>query len=186
MTAEARQTLHLAGSDEVEKLLDQLAARIAEDLEPNTALVGVLRRGVPLARLLAERLHRRTGKLLEVGELKLKRYSDDLTLLHRRPELDQRTLDIEIEDRHLVLVDDVIFSGESMLRAICHLRSAGAARLQTALLCARGRQTMPVAIDYVGRRLDVGPAWIIDCRVPPYESTLGITITAKPGSDQDQ
>ncbi len=171
-------TLHLADSAAVEALLDDLAAAIRPHLQATTALVGILRRGAPLAHLLAQRLEVAGRRPPEVGELALKRYSDDLTVLHDRPRLDEDSLDIAVRDRHLVLVDDVLFTGESMFRAACHLRAAGATRMQTAVLCTRGRPTMPVRADFAGKRLDVGPGWIVDCAVPPYEAALGITIRA--------
>lgn len=158
----------------VEALLDRLAEQIRPDMGERTALVGILRRGAPLAHRLAERLTRSTGFQVQVGELGLKRYSDDLELLHDRPQLDERTLDLDVEGRHLVLVDDVLYTGESLFRAACHLRAAGARRLQTAVLCARGRPTMPIRRDFVGLQLDVGPDSIIKCHVPPYEDDLGI------------
>jgi len=168
--------LHLADAAAVEALLDELAGAIRPHLQATTALVGILRRGAPLAQLLAQRLEAAGGRAPEVGELALKRYSDDLTVLHDRPRLDKDSLDIGVHGRHLILVDDVLFTGESMFRAACHLRAAGATRLQTAVLCTRGRPTMPVRADFAGRRLDVGPGWVVDCAVPPYESALGITI----------
>lgn len=173
-----QSVLHLADADAVDALLDELASAIGPHLHPTSALVGILRRGAPLAHLLAQRLEAAGHRPPEVGELALKRYSDDLTVLHERPHLDEDSLDIAVRGRHLVLVDDVLFTGESMFRAACHLRAAGATRLQTAVLCTRGRPTMPVRADFAGKHLDVGPGWVVDCAVPPYEGALGITIRA--------
>lgn len=176
MGKKENRTLQLVDAAGVEALLDRLAADLAPDMEPETALIGIRRRGVPLARMLAERLEKSGRKRPEVGELALKRYGDDLTLLHERPKLDEDTLEIEVEDRHLILVDDVLYTGESIFRAAGFLRAAGATHLQIAVLCARDRQSMPVRADFVGRRIDVGEGWVIECAVPPYESELGITI----------
>jgi len=178
MNANAR-IVRLAGADDVETLLDDLAERIALHRTGETALVGILRRGAPLAHMLAARLDgaaERSSGRPEVGELRLKRYSDDLQVLHQRPELDDESLKIDVENRHLILVDDVMYTGESLFRAACYLRAAGARRIQIAVLCARGRPDMPVRADFVGRHLDVGAGWIIDCSVPPYETGLGIVL----------
>ncbi|QKK01600.1 MAG: phosphoribosyltransferase [Pseudomonadota bacterium] len=169
-------SLYLVDAPGVESLLDGMAAQIAPCLQHRSALIGIIRRGAPLAHMLAERLARLHGQAPEVGELKLKRYGDDLTLLHDRPELDENTLDIELEQRHLILVDDVLYTGESIFRAAGFLRAAGARHLQIAVLCARDAQLMPVRADFVGRRIDVGEGWVIECSVPPYESELGIAI----------
>ncbi|MBS3824126.1 MAG: hypothetical protein KGY53_09515, partial [Wenzhouxiangellaceae bacterium] len=89
--------LQIIDADGVEALLDQLAERIRPCLSSSTALVGILRRGKPLAGMLAERLAESSGWKPEVGALKLKRYSDSLELLHDRPRIDREALDIDIE-----------------------------------------------------------------------------------------
>ena len=171
-----RRELALVDADGVEALLDALAVSIAPRIAEGTALVGIVRRGKPLAQMLAERLKRDHGKDVELGELALKRYSDSLELLYDRPNLDADTLDIEIEDRHLILVDDVLYTGETMFRAACYLRGAGATHLQTAFLCARPGLKVPLHADFVGARFDIGADWVIHCEVPPYDERLGITI----------
>jgi len=173
--------LKVIDAEGVEALLDELAERIAPHFGRNTALVGILRRGKPLATLLAERLSTRLDTRIEVGELKLKRYSDQLDLLHDRPHIETDVLDIDTEGRHLILVDDVLYTGETMFRAACNMRAAGASRIQTAFLCARPGLRMPLHADFVGARFDIRSDWVIHCAVPPYENHLGITL-ARHGS----
>lgn len=166
----------IVDADGVAALLDELAAAIAPHVTESTALVGILRRGKPLAEMLAERLARDHDRRPELGEIELKRYSDSLEVLHDRPHLDDEPLDIEIEDRHLILVDDVIYTGETVFRAACKLRAAGATHIQTAFLCSRPGLKMPLHADFVGARFDIRPDWVIHCAVPPYEDHLGIAL----------
>lgn len=168
--------LQIIDADGVEALLDQLAERIRPCASSSTALVGILRRGKPLAEMLAERLARSSRLEPEVGTLKLKRYSDSLELLHDRPRIDRDALDIDIEDRHLILVDDVLYTGETMFRAACSLRAGGATRIQAAFLCARPGLKMPLHADFVGARFDIRSDWVIHCAVPPYEDHLGVVL----------
>ena len=168
--------LCILDADAVEAVLDKLAEAMGAHLGADTALVGILRWGKPLAEMLAERLSINGRKPPEVAELKLKRYSDSLELLHDRPHIDDDALDIEIEDRHLILVDDVLYTGETMFRAACNLRAGGATRIQTAFLCARPGLKMPLRPDFVGARFDIRPDWVIHCAVPPYENHLGIVL----------
>lgn len=168
--------LQIINADGVEALLDDLAERIGPHVTSSTSLVGILRRGKPVAEMLAERLKKCHGLRPEVGELKLKRYSDSLELLHDRPHLDDDALDIDIEDRHLILVDDVLYTGETMFRAACSLRAGGANCIQTAFLCARPGLKMPLHADFVGARFDIRPDWVIHCAIPPYEDHLGIVL----------
>ena len=126
--------------------------------------------------MLAERLETHHGLLPEVGQLELKRYSDSLELLHERPYIDEDALDIEIQDRHLILIDDVLYTGETMFRAACSLRAGGATFIQTAFLCARPGLKMPLHADFVGARFDILQDWVIHCAIPPYEDHLGIVL----------
>jgi len=170
------QEFSIAGRADVDALLDQLALAMLPAVDEGTALVGVLRRGVPLAHALARRIKSSSGQALEVGELRLKRYSDELELLHELPELDEGSLSLDPRGRHLIVVDDVLYTGESLLRAVGFLRARGAARMQVAVLAARCGRTMPVHAEFVGCTLDVRPDWVIHCLVPPYEPELGLSI----------
>lgn len=172
----AGESLYLADAGRVEVLLEQLANELMFDISGDTVIIGILRRGAPLARHVATRLAALGVPEPVVGELRLKRYSDALELLHERPELDSGTLDVDVSNRQVILVDDVLFSGESLFRAACFLREKGACKIRTAVLCQRGQPLMPIRADHVGLRLDVGDNWIIDCHVPPYEDSLGIEI----------
>lgn len=177
---ETMKTLHLADSARIDALLDELADDLVREMSADSVLVGVLRRGVPLAHLLATRMATRLSRTdipePPVGELKLKRYSDNLELLHERPELDGGTLNVPVAGKSVILVDDVLYSGESLFRAACFLREQGARTIRTVVLCQRGRSMMPIRADHVGLHLDVGEGWIVDCHVPPYEDSLGIEI----------
>jgi len=174
-TRKADAAMRIANAGDVETLLDELAEAIRMEMRPDTALVGILRRGKPIADALADRLATR-GDRPDVGVIGLKRYSDDLELLHDRPKLGPEQLDIEIEDRHVIVVDDVLYTGESMFRAACRLRADGASRIQTAFLCARTGRTMPIHADFVASRLDIRPDWVIHCEIPPYEAEFGIVL----------
>lgn len=165
----------------VEALLDELAERILPHFSRDSALIGILRRGKPLALMLADRLSRRVDFTVQVGELLLKRYSDTLELLHQHTHIDTEVLDLDVENRHLILVDDVLYTGETMLRAACAMRNAGASHIQTAFLCARPGLRMPLHADFVGARFDIRPDWVIHCQIPPFETQLGITLARHGG-----
>lgn len=166
----------VADTRDVETLYDEMAAAIAADFDPEPVLVGILRRGVPIAEALADRLARLTGRRPETCELALKRYGEKLELLHDHPHLDPGSLDMDVTGRRLIMVDDVLYTGESTMRAAGFLRKAGARRIEIAVLARRCGLTMPVQARYIGLNLDVRPDWVIHCEIPPFEDELGIRI----------
>lgn len=170
----------IAGPEEVEAVLRRMAASVralvgeADDAGP-LCLVGIRRRGVPLAERLSRALAERTGRPVEVGELALKRYADDLTVLHETPRL-EASLDLEVDGRTVLAVDDVLYSGRTLFRAVQLLVEEGASRVHTAVLCSRGGNEVPVHADVTGRRLDVGERNVIEVHAPPYEERLGVVL----------
>ncbi|HEX6202036.1 MAG TPA: phosphoribosyltransferase family protein, partial [Thermoanaerobaculia bacterium] len=128
----------LADRRRLEALLDLLAARVAGTAGADFALIGVVRRGDVIARELAARLERLAGRPVPVGEVRLERYADDLTVVHRETRLEARDLPFAVEGARLVLVDDVLYSGRSLLRAAQHFLDLGAAEVRVAVLVDRG------------------------------------------------
>jgi len=110
--------------------------------------------------------------------LQIKRYADDLTLLHPETKLTENPMQasLDLTDTTILVVDDVMFRGHSMLRAVEYLARKRAAEIRTAVLVDRGANKLPVRIDIAGVRLDVAPPDIIECNVPPYEKEFKIEL----------
>jgi pyrimidine operon attenuation protein/uracil phosphoribosyltransferase len=179
---EASHSFLIADRARFEALLNGLARRLYAELGGDVVLVGIRRRGAPLAVSLAGRLVRLAGQPIEVGELELKRYADDLTVLHERPALGAVSLPDAVRGGTVVLVDDVLYTGRSMLRAVEQVVEAGAARVCAAVLCTRDAPAVPVAATFAGLRLDVGAGGIIEVHVPPYEEVPGIVLRPRPAA----
>ncbi len=160
-------------------MLDRMARALSATWPEEMTVVGIRRRGVPLAERLVDRLSRLGTGDVVLQELELKRYSDDLDLLHRHPEL--RTPDdaLELEGRRVLLMDDVLFSGRTLDRALSYCVAAGAAEVRCAVVCSRDGRELPITADFVGMRCDVGVNGIVDVRVPPYEDELAIDISSR-------
>jgi pyrimidine operon attenuation protein/uracil phosphoribosyltransferase len=142
-------------------------------------IVGILRRGAPLADRLHARLAENYG-LTECArlDLQIKRYADDLTLLYPETRLTENPVHaaINLEGQTVLVVDDVMYRGHSMLRAVEYLAGKQPAEIRTVVLVDRGVAKLPVRTDIVGVRLDVAPSDIIDCNVPPYEANFRIDL----------
>ena len=142
-------------------------------------IVGVLRRGAPLADLLLQKLQT-NFKLKNISRLNLKisRYSDDLTLLHPETQLTENPeyATLDLSGATVLLVDDVMYRGHSLLRAVEYLASKNADEIRTIVLVNRGVSKLPIRTDISGVRLEVAPTNIVECNVPPYEDEFKIEI----------
>lgn len=143
------------------------------------AVIGILRRGAPLADRLVEAMARRykLPRPLRI-DLKVKRYADDLTLLYPETLLseDEHSASVDLAGHTLLVVDDVLYTGHSFLRVVEYLARKRPAALHVAMLVDRGATLLPVRADVVGVRLDIAPSDIIECNVPPYESEFKIEL----------
>src|SRR4051794_892138 len=117
-------------------------------------LVGIPTRGAPLARRLAARIEAFTGTPVDVGTADITLYRDDLRLRGVRA-LEPTVLpDAGIDDRLVVLVDDVLYSGRSVRAALDALRDLGRPRgVQLAVLVDRGHRELPIRADFVGKNV---------------------------------
>lgn len=174
-----RCTLHDTAA--LEAVLDRMAAGCAALLEgaDRPLIVGVLRRGAPLARAIAKRLATRHGLAApEVVEVRIKRYADDLTLLHPDTMLaeDPTQEGMDLSGRTVLLVDDVLYEGHSLWRAVGWLKAKRAEVVRTAVLADRRVARLPIHADVVGLSLEVPRGWVVECNVPPYEPELRIDL----------
>lgn len=166
---------------EVGRVLDGMADALAHRLwsaGPAT-LVGVRRRGAPLADQLLQRLGA-LGPAASVDrlDLSIKRYADDLTLLHPDTQLteDPAHASIDLAGRTVVVVDDVLYQGFSLQRAVDYLIGKGARRVLSVLLVDRLCAVVPVRADIAGITLQVAPGSVVECHVPPFEPTWQVVL----------
>jgi len=166
---------------QLDAVLDQMAWQAAGFLtaKEHIMIVGILRRGAPLAEMLHARLMR-NFKLarMDLMNLQINRYADDLTLLYPETKLTENNqhASLDLTNTTVLVVDDVMYRGHSMLRAVEYLARKQAAEIRTAVLVDRGANKLPVRIDIAGVRLDVAPTDIIECNVPPYETEFKIDL----------
>jgi pyrimidine operon attenuation protein/uracil phosphoribosyltransferase len=149
--------------------VERLTAAVAAELLPerDLLLVGVRTRGVPLARRLAAGLADARG-IAEppVGILDITLYRDDLDRLRRRPVLKGTDIPAAVDDRSVVLVDDVLSTGRTAraaIDALCDLGRPTVIRL--AVLVDRGHRELPIQADYVGHRVPTAPGDRVNVRL---------------------
>ena len=166
---------------QLDAVLDGMAVQAAGLLinKPRVIIVGILRRGAPLADILHQKLLNQF-KLsnLSLMNLQIKRYADDLKLLHPETKLTENPehVALDLNGVTVVVVDDVMYRGHSMLRAVEYLAGKNAEEIRTVVLVDRGSAKLPVRCDIAGVRLDIAPGDIIECNVPPYEAEFKIEL----------
>ena len=148
----------------------------------NLRLVGVRRRGGPIARRIAQDILRIEGQEILVGSIDISFYRDDLSKLNEAPLLRRTELPFDVNDRDVVLVDDVIYTGRTARAAIEAIFSCGRPRsIQLAVAVDRGHRELPIRPDYVGKNLPTSRQELVEVRLPEFDGETGVYLmdTAK-------
>ena len=139
---------------DVEVLLRDLVRQIGAALQPNTGLIGIHTGGV----WVAERLHRELGLSVPLGTLDVNFYRDDFEQRGLRPQVRPSTIPFDVNERDLILIDDVLYTGRTIRAAMNELFDYGRpASIRLATLIDRGGRELPIAPQFVGARLEVAP-----------------------------
>ena len=139
---------------EVGRVLRRMARQIVEANKgvKNLVLVGVIQRGVPLAKRLAEIIEKEEGEKVPVGGIDVSLYRDDLNKKGEYIEVRKSDIPFSVSDKTVVLVDDVIFAGRTTRAALDALKAYGrAAKVQLAALVDRGHRELPIHPDFTGK-----------------------------------
>ena len=141
----------------------------------NVVLVGIRRRGEPLARMIADAIARVEGTQVNVGTLDITFYRDDLTLASSEPRLNLTDIPYDITDKTVVLEDDVLYTGRTVRAAMDALMDIGRAkRIQLAVLVDRGHRELPRRADYVGKNIPTSRNELVEVRLPEYDGETGV------------
>jgi pyrimidine operon attenuation protein/uracil phosphoribosyltransferase len=117
-------------------------------------LVGIIHRGLPLAKRLAQIIEKEEGKEIPVGALDVSLYRDDLTQKGEYIEIRKSDMPFTVTDKVVVLVDDVIFAGRTARAALDGLKDYGRAqKVELAVLVDRGHRELPIHPDFVGKTI---------------------------------
>ncbi len=122
----------------------------------NCVLVGIKTRGIFIAQRLAERIGQIEGKEMAVGELDITLYRDDLTLQskNKEPLVKGSDIPVDITNKKVILVDDVLYTGRTVRAAMDALMDIGRpSQIQLAVLVDRGHRELPIRADYVGKNI---------------------------------
>jgi len=151
-----RSEQQIMSSSEIERTLVRLVHEIIEknDGAQDLALVGILKRGVPLAQRLAQMIQRIEKTRVPVGSLDTTAYRDDLSPLGPKPVMQKAEIGFSVTGKNIILVDDVLYTGRTTRAAMDALFSQGRPRrVQLCALLDRGHRELPIEAAFVGRRV---------------------------------
>lgn len=149
---------------QMERTIHRIAHEIIEQNKglEKIRLVGIRSRGVPLAHRLSNYLKLIENQEIPVGILDITLYRDDLSTISHQPVIKGSSLDFDIENAIVVLVDDVLFTGRTVRAAIDALLDFGRPKhIQLAVLVDRGHRELPIKADYVGKNVPTSKEEII-------------------------
>ncbi|MFA6729625.1 MAG: bifunctional pyr operon transcriptional regulator/uracil phosphoribosyltransferase PyrR [Eubacteriales bacterium] len=138
--------------------------------ENELLVVGILRRGVPIARQISENLKKLSDVLVKTGSIDITFYRDDLSRESKDPSLNKTDMDFTVENKVVVLVDDVLFTGRTARAAMDAVIARGRPKkIQLCVLIDRGHRELPIRGDYVGKNIPTSKKEIIAVKVPEYD-----------------
>jgi pyrimidine operon attenuation protein/uracil phosphoribosyltransferase len=146
----------IADADGIRRMLTRIAHEIIERNKgtENLVLVGIRRRGVPLASRLRELIKEIEGTQVPLGVLDITLYRDDLQTIAQQPIVRTTEIPVDIDEKIVVLVDDVLFTGRTVRSALNALIDFGRpSAIQLAVLVDRGHRELPIRADFVGKNV---------------------------------
>jgi pyrimidine operon attenuation protein/uracil phosphoribosyltransferase len=176
------QKAQLMSASEVERTLIRLAHEILEKNNgvEDLALVGIRRRGVPLAERLAKIIQRIEKKPVLLGTLDITLYRDDLSTLDSKPVVQKTELEIPVTGKSVVLVDDVLYTGRTTRAAMDALFHAGRPkRLQLCVLIDRGHRELPIEAAFIGRTVQTTENQIIEVKLREVDDAEKVLLMEK-------
>lgn len=166
-----------------EKAVRRAIARMAREVVERNAgttdlvLIGIHRRGVDLAEMLAGEIEKSEGKKVPLGSLDITLYRDDFSAIGPRPVIGSTDIPGNIEGRSVVIVDDVLHTGRTTRAALDQIADFGRpGRIYLCVLVDRGGRELPIQPDFVGRHIEVGPSQDVGVLVPGEDGKLAVEL----------
>jgi pyrimidine operon attenuation protein / uracil phosphoribosyltransferase len=172
----------LMSASEIERTLVRLAHEIVEKSNGSAdlALVGIKRRGIPLAERLGKLISGIEKRTVDTGVLDIQFYRDDLSTAGVRPVVTPGAIGCEVEGRDIILCDDVLYTGRTIRAALDALFDHGRPRrVQLCVLIDRGHRELPIEATYVGKVVPTSSREIIEVKFQEVDATEQVLLVEK-------
>ena len=174
-----REKVQIMDADDIRRALTRIAHEILEKNAgtEDLVLIGIRRRGVPLARRIADRIKKIEDAAVPQGILDITLYRDDLSQLDYHPLVRKTEVQFSITGKKIVLVDDVLFTGRTARAALDALMDLGRPQLiQLAVLIDRGHRELPIRADYVGKNVPTSRKEVVQVSLMEIDEEDKVTI----------
>lgn len=147
----------------------------------DVVLIGIKTRGIYLARRIGNEINKFENTSINIGELDISFYRDDLEKIHSQPTVNGSKIEFDIKDKIVILVDDVIYTGRSVRSALDAIMDIDRPRaIQLAILIDRGHKELPIRADYVGKNVPTSKNEIVCVKLEEVDEENSVTILKKP------
>jgi pyrimidine operon attenuation protein/uracil phosphoribosyltransferase len=177
-----REKGRLMSASEIDRTLVRLAHQIVEktNAAQDVALIGIKRRGVPLAERLAVLISGIVKHPVQTGVLDIQFYRDDLTTHDVRPVVNPGELGLDVNDRLVILCDDVLYTGRTIRAALDALFAHGRPScVQLAVLIDRGHRELPIEASYIGKHVPTSKREIIEVKFREVDNDEQVLLVEK-------
>lgn len=168
-------------ASDMERTIARMAYQIVEENGvANLGFVGIRRRGIPLAERLSKAIAQMEKARVPVGTLDITFYRDDLSTVGPKPVVHESEIGFPIEDKNIILVDDVLFTGRTIRAALDALFSHGRPRqVQLCVLIDRGHRELPIEAAFVGRHVQTTTNEVIEVKLTEIDAAEKVLLMEK-------
>ena len=174
-----KEKAEIVDADGLRRIVTRIAHEIVERNKgvEDLVLIGIRRRGVPLASRMAEKITEFEGKAPILGSLDITLYRDDLSTVSHQPVVGTSEIPVDIANKVIVLVDDVLYTGRTVRAAMDALIDYGRPRaIQLAVVIDRGHRELPIRADFVGKNVPTSSKEVIGVKLVEIDGVDGVVI----------
>ena len=174
-----KEKAEIIDADGLRRIVTRIAHEIVERNKgvDDLVLIGIRRRGVPLANRMAAKIKEFEGRLPVLGSLDITLYRDDLSMVAHQPVVGATEIPVDINGKVVVLVDDVFFTGRTVRAAMDALIDFGRPRsIQLAVVIDRGHRELPIRADFVGKNVPTSMKEVIGVKVLEIDNVDSVVI----------